>query len=51
MRIKMLMQQTAEEHGLELNMEMPGAANTAVAAPAAEAGEDDLSKRLAALRN
>lgn len=45
-----LMQQVAEEHGLELSVGLPGAA-TAVAAPAAAAAEPDLSARLADLRS
>ena len=43
------MQETADEAGLELNMEMPGAVNNSIAAPNA-AEQDDLSQRLAALR-
>ena len=42
------MQQQADEAGLELDMNLPQADSTQVATPAA--GEDDLSQRLAALR-
>jgi charged multivesicular body protein 1 len=45
-----LMQQVAEEHGLELSVGLPGAA-TAVAGPAQAAAEPDLSARLADLRS
>ena len=44
------MMQTADEAGLELNMEMPGAANTQIAQGTANQEQDDLSQRLAALR-
>ena len=46
-----LMQQIADEHGLELAMDLP-AAGTAVpeTAPAQTEKQDDLSERLAALR-
>ena len=44
-----LMQQVADEHGLEVQIGLPGAA-TAVAAPAAAAAEPDLNARLAELK-
>lgn len=46
-----LLQQVADEHGLEVQLELPGAATStpAVAAPAAKE-DDDLTKRLAELR-
>merc|ERR1711953_29973 len=47
--VQNLMQETADEAGLELNMEMPGAVNNSIAAPSATE-QDDLSQRLAALR-
>lgn len=46
-----LLQQVADEHNLELAMDMPGAtAQHQVAAPAAADAENDLTKRLAELR-
>jgi len=48
--VQQLMMQTADEAGLELNMEMPGAANTSIGQAAANQEQDDLSQRLAALR-
>lgn len=48
-----LMHQIADEAGLELNMELPSAASTSIATPAATAQtaeQDDLSQRLAKLR-
>jgi len=53
--VSALMQQVAEEHGLELQVGLPGAASASAAAapapPQAEAaGGDPLSRRLAALR-
>ena len=42
------MQETADEHGLELNMEIPSAAQTQIAT--ATGDQDELSQRLAALR-
>jgi charged multivesicular body protein 1 len=47
--VSALMQQVADEHGLELQMGMPGA-STAVAAQAAAAPENELQNRLAELR-
>merc|ERR1711953_1600796 len=47
--VQNLMQETADDAGFELNMEMPGAVNNSIAAPSA-AEQDDLSQRLAALR-
>ena len=50
-QVSALLQQVADEHGLELQAELPSAARTAataVAAPAAPA--DDLSRRLAELK-
>lgn len=47
--VSALMQQVAEEHGLEVQIGLPGAA-TAVAAPAAAAAEPDLNARLAELK-
>jgi charged multivesicular body protein 1 len=44
-----LMQQVADEHGLEVQIGLPGAA-TAVAAPAAASAEPDLNARLAELK-
>ncbi|ORY25396.1 charged multivesicular body protein 1b-like protein, partial [Neocallimastix californiae] len=43
-----LMQQVADEHGLELNMELPGAANHALTG---DKEQDLLTERLAKLRN
>jgi charged multivesicular body protein 1 len=50
--VNLLLQQVAEEHGLETQLNLPqaGAAPAAVAAPAAAAPENDLSQRLAQLR-
>merc|ERR1711915_81205 len=48
--VQQLMMQTADEAGLELNMEMPGSANTSIGQAAANQEQDDLSQRLAALR-
>ena len=46
-----LMQQVAEENGLELQMELPGAISTAIGATAAPVKErDELGERLAKLR-
>ncbi len=49
-----LMKQAADEAGLELNMELPGAASntigTGVAAQATTSDQDELSQRLARLR-
>merc|ERR1711908_6544 len=47
--VQKLMQQTADEAGLELDMDLPQAGTTQVAT-SVPAGEDDLSPRLAALR-
>merc|ERR1739838_22276 len=47
--VQKLMQQTADEAGLELDMDLPQAGTTQVATTV-PAGEDDLSQRLAALR-
>lgn len=44
------MQQTADEAGLELDMDLPQAGTSQVAQAQPAAGEDDLSQRLAALR-
>merc|ERR1711931_477552 len=46
--VQQLMMQTADEAGLELDMDLPQAGTTQVAT-AVPAGEDDLSQRLAAL--
>lgn len=46
-----LMHQIADEAGLELNMELPSAASTSIVTPTAQTAEqDDLSQRLARLR-
>jgi charged multivesicular body protein 1 len=42
------MQQTADEAGLELNMEIPGAHNSTINVASGE--QDELSQRLAQLR-
>ena len=42
------MQEAADEAGLELNMEMPGAHTSTIAAASGE--QDELSQRLAQLR-
>jgi len=47
--VSALMQQVADEHGLELQMGLPGA-STASAAPAQAAPEADLTSRLAELK-
>lgn len=48
--VNSLMQQAADEAGLELNMELPGAASTSIGTAAASAEQDELSQRLARLR-
>ncbi|KAI8588524.1 Charged multivesicular body protein 1a [Geranomyces variabilis] len=54
-QVEDLMQQVAEENGLELQMEMPGAAtgtlNAAAGTATVEKDQDDLTERLAKLRN
>ena len=50
-QVDTLMQQVADEAGLELNMELPtGETSTIGTATAASTEQDDLSKRLAQLR-
>ena len=46
--LKGLMQEAADEAGLELNMEMPGAHTSTIATASGE--QDELSQRLAQLR-
>jgi len=46
-QVRLLMQQVADEHGLELNMALPNASNAAQ--PVAKESSD-LNERLAALR-
>ena len=46
-----LMKQIADEAGLELNLELPNAATSTLASVKESAKEDELSKRLAALRS
>lgn len=49
--VEMLMKQAAEEAGLELNMELPGAAEQTIGqSTAASTEQDELSQRLARLR-
>lgn len=50
--VNLLMQQVADEHGLEVRLGMPQAANMPLTAPAqaAPAHADDLTQRLAELR-
>eukprot|EP00795_Rhopilema_esculentum_P017574 gene17574-9206_t len=54
-QVDSLMQQVADEHGLELNMELPqgemGSVGTASAATSASQEQDELSARLARLRS
>eukprot|EP00842_Homolaphlyctis_polyrhiza_P006855 jgi/Hompol1/759/HPOL_003915-RA len=51
-QIEELMHQVADENGLELQMEMPGAGSSKLASSAAvEKEHDALSERLAKLRN
>ncbi|KAL7750442.1 hypothetical protein RI367_004216 [Sorochytrium milnesiophthora] len=52
-QVDLLMQQVADEHGLELNHEMAGAPGTALAFgnKESEKEQDELSERLAKLRN
>ncbi|KAI9197388.1 Snf7-domain-containing protein [Polychytrium aggregatum] len=51
-QIDELMQQVADENGLELQMELPGAGKaTLVGTATAEKEQDDLAERLARLRN
>ncbi len=45
--VSALMQQVADEHGLELQMGLPGASTSQ---PVAQAAPDDLSQRLAELK-
>jgi charged multivesicular body protein 1 len=45
-----LMQQVADEHGLEVSLGLPGAANAPIRAPAQGQANDDLSSRIAELR-
>ena len=49
-QVNSLMQQVADENGLEMNMAMP-AAPSGNAAPAQKEEANDLNDRLAALRN
>jgi len=48
--VKQLMAKTADEAGIELNMEMPGAASTSLGQTSVSAEQDELSQRLAKLR-
>jgi charged multivesicular body protein 1 len=50
-QVEELMQQVADENGLELSMEMPGTSKNAVAATAMPAERDELGERLAKLRS
>ncbi|KAJ3013356.1 Charged multivesicular body protein 1a [Thoreauomyces humboldtii] len=52
-QVEDLMQQVADENGLELQMEMPGAATGSLnpGTAAVEKDQDDLTERLAKLRN
>lgn len=45
-----LMKQAADEAGLELNMELPGAASNTIGTTVANSDQDELSQRLARLR-
>ena len=45
-----LMKQAADEAGLELNMELPGAASNTIGTATANTEQDELSQRLARLR-
>jgi charged multivesicular body protein 1 len=53
-QVAALLQQVAEEHNLELSLDLPSASRAALAAPpggvAAPAAGDDLSRRLAELK-
>ncbi|XP_078493424.1 charged multivesicular body protein 1b-like [Ciona intestinalis] len=48
--VQMLMQKTAEEAGLDMNLTVPTASNQSIAASNASAEQDELSQRLARLR-
>jgi len=48
--VKNLMNKAAEEAGIELNLEMPGAATNSLAASSTNQEQDELSQRLAKLR-
>jgi len=48
--VKHLMSKTAEEAGIELNLEMPGAATSSLGTASATNEQDELSQRLARLR-
>lgn len=51
-QVERLMMQVADEHGLELHMEIPNAPSSqAVANPSALKDQDQLSERLSKLRN
>ena len=45
-----LMKQAADEAGLELNMELPGAVSNTIGTTVANSDQDELSQRLARLR-
>lgn len=48
--VNLLMQQVADEHGLDVKFGMPAAGSVPISAPAAAQKEDDLAQRLAGLR-
>lgn len=51
-QVELLMQQVADENGLEVQMEMPGAGSASLVGTATvEKQHDDLGERLAKLRN
>jgi len=50
-KVTALLGQVADEAGLELNMELPGAHTTTAASETASTDQDQLSQRLAKLRN
>lgn len=49
--VNSLMQQVADEHGLEVSVGLPAAASQALPTKEAERGEDDLTRRLAELKS
>lgn len=48
--VTQLMQKTADEAGLSMNLEIPGASSQSIATSAASTEQDELSQRLARLR-
>ena len=50
-QVEELMQKVADENGLELQMEMPGAGSSKLGTATVEKEHDELNERLAKLRN